>query len=307
MLGGEKIPRPPSTSYKSRDRGPHEIKSRLHEEEGEIMEITTKEVVTIPPSLPIKNASEKMVENRVRRLPVVSAGQGHLKGILVTRDIVDFLGGGEKYQIITEKHEGNFLSAINDSSKLIINRDAPYADTSVSISEVAKMLDQKGVGGVPILGKEDKIKGIVTERDFASYMPSPAQISVEKYMSTDVVTVDPDLFVSEAMKTMISEGFRRLPVTENGTLEGILTSMDVLEYFGTNEMFKHMKSGSIEEALSIEIEEIMTKDPVTANPREDLGEVGSEMRDEGYGGFPVLENNELVGIITERDILEVLL
>jgi len=247
------------------------------------------------------------LKKKIRRLPVTSPGTELFQGIVVSRDIVDFLGGGEKHQIIENKHEGNFLSAINDSSKTIMDPDVPYAQVSSSITEVANKMVEGGEGGIPILDKEDKLVGIVSERDFANYVPSPAKIRVEPYMTQNVVTADPDLFLIKAMKKMISKGFRRLPVVENGKLLGVITSVDVLRYFAESEIFKHMQSEDANDALSIEISEIMTDDVITANPQDDLGETARKMGKYGYGGLPVLENGELVGLITERDMLEILL
>ncbi|KXB00224.1 hypothetical protein AKJ40_01625, partial [candidate division MSBL1 archaeon SCGC-AAA259M10] len=273
---------------------------------GRIMTIAERDVITIPPSLPIKEASEKMVRNGVRRLPVTSPGTEKLHGMLVTRDIVDFLGGGEKNQIIEKKHNHNFLSAINDPSKIIMDRDAPYADNKSSISDVAKILIEKNVGGTPIVDKERKVVGIVSERDFARYIPSPAQTRVEAHMTQNVVTAEPDLFLIDIMKRMINEGFRRLPVVDNNKLVGVITSVDVLEYFGTSEMFEHMSSGDAKDAMAIEIRELMTKNPITVDPKADLGETARRMEKHGYGGLPVVENGKLVGLITERDIVELL-
>ncbi len=297
----------PSASYKSQDRGPVEFESKLHEKEGEIMNIANKNVITISRGLPIKNASEKMVEEGVRRLPVTDPGTNKLQGMLVTRDIVDFLGGGDSHKIIENKHSGNFLSAINDSSEIIMNSDPPYAQNKASISDVAKILRDEGVGGVPIINKESKVVGIVSEHDLAVYMPSPANAKVRAYMSQNIVSADPDIFLIDMMERMISEGFRRLPVVEDGGLAGVITSVDVLEYFGTSEMFDHMSSGDAGDAMHIEIEKLMTKNPVTVTPEDDVGETASKMEESGYGGLPVLEDEELVGIITERDIVEALL
>lgn len=297
----------PSASYKSGDRGPLEFESKLHEEEGEIMKIANRNVFTISPSLPIKEASEIMVERGVRRLPVASPGTKKFQGMIVSRDIVDFLGGGDKHQIIEKKHSKNFLSAINDSSEIIMNPSVPYVKKSSSISETAKLLSERGVGGVPILDKKKAVEGIVSERDFASYIPAPANVQVEVYMTQNVVTTDPNLFLIDAMKRMISEGFRRLPVVEDGGLEGILTSVDILDYFASSEIFDYMSTGDASDAISIEINQIMTEDPLSVSPKDDLGETARKMEEKGYSGLPVVEDEELVGIITERDILELLI
>ncbi|KXB05785.1 hypothetical protein AKJ52_03065 [candidate division MSBL1 archaeon SCGC-AAA382C18] len=88
---------------------------------------------------------------------------------------------------------------------------------------------------------------------------------------------------------------------------GSSTSVDILKYFGNSEVFKHKASDDATDAMSIEVQKIMTDEPLTTNPTADLGEVAREMEKHGYGGLPVLDDDELVGIITERDILEILL
>lgn len=302
----ENLPRLPSAGYKSHDRGPLEFESRLRREEGDIMTIAKKKVITISPSRPIKEASELMVEKGVRRLPVTSPGTGKLRGVLVTRDIIDFLGGGDKYKIIRNKHKGNFLSAINDPVRIIMNPDHPYGTIDLSIAETAKILLEKNVGGVPILDRDLQVEGIVTERDFARYLPSRARTRVEGHMTRKVVTAESELSIREGMQRMISQGFRRLPVVDDGKLIGIVTSVDMLKYFGSSEVFEHMSSGKVGEALSIGVEEIMSSDVITVAPQTDLGEAAEIMAEHDYGGLPVVKGEKLVGIITERDLLELL-
>jgi len=64
------------------------------------MPLARKTVITVPPTTRIKNVAELMVERGVRRLPVTSPGTKKLMGIVRTRDIIDFLGGGEKFRIV---------------------------------------------------------------------------------------------------------------------------------------------------------------------------------------------------------------
>jgi len=301
------LPKDPSASYKSRDRGPAEFESKLHEEEGEIMDIASEDVITISTGMPIKDATEKMVENGIRRLPATDPGSRRLKGMVVTRDIVNFLGGGEKHQIIENKHSGNFLSAINDSTERIMDPNPPYTTNKSSISKTAQKMKDEGVGGLPILDKDKKILGIVSERDLTGYMPSPANAKVDNYMTQNVITLEPDVFLTEAMEEMISKGFRRLPVVENDDIIGIITSVDVLKYFGSSEMFKNMSSGNAADALHVEIKKIMTEDPLCCEPEDDVGNIARKMKESGFGGLPVTENGNLIGIITERDIIEALL
>jgi CBS domain-containing protein len=105
---------------------------------------------------------------------------------------------------------------------------------------------------------------------------------------------------------MISKGVRRLPVVRFRELVGIVTSVDILKYFGTSKMFEYMATGRVDEAISMGVETIMTRDLLTVTPRTDIGEAAHLMVERGCGGLPVVEGDELVGIITERDMLELL-
>jgi len=293
--------------YKSRDRGPIEFRSRLHHEEGPIMSIARKPVITIPPTTRIKDAAELMVERKVRRLPVTDPGTQKLMGILRTRDIIDFLGGGEKHKIVELKFKGNFFSAINEPVRTIMSEGVIYGTSDMSMIDVVRMLLDKGVGGVPILDDSEKIVGIVSERDFISYIPPVTGIPVSYHMARHVVTAEPTLSIQEAARRMISRGFRRLPVTHGRELVGIVTSVDILRYFGTSRVFEYMRSQRMDEAMAVGVQEIMTRDVLKVAPETDVGEAAGLMRERGCGGLPVVSGEELAGIIAEHDLLRLLI
>ncbi|MEM2419228.1 MAG: CBS domain-containing protein, partial [Candidatus Hadarchaeales archaeon] len=61
-----------------------------------------------------------------------------------------------------------------------------------------------------------------------------------------------------------------------------------------------------EEALKKPVENIMTREVVTITPEKDLGEAAALMDEKGFGGLPVVEEQTLEGIITEHDLLKLL-
>lgn len=290
--------------YKSRDRGPLEFESRLRREEGNIMPIARRNVITAPPTTRIKDAAELMVKHKVRRLPITDPGTKRLIGILTTRDIVNFLGGGEKFKIIQNKFRGNFLAAVNDQVRTIMSEKVVHGTRDMSIADVANLLLKTGMGGAPIVDEHGHVVGIVSERDFVAYVPTFAGTNVSYYMTRNVVTAEPELQIREAARRMISRGVRRLPVVRFRELVGIVTSVDILRYFGTSKMFGYMATGRVDEAISMGVETIMTRDLLTVAPETDIGEAARLMVDRGCGGLPVVEGDELVGIVTERDMLE---
>ena len=298
---------------KSRERAPLEFETHIAEHDGDIMSIAKKEVITVPQSATIKESAEIMVKNKFRRLPVTDPGTGKILGIVTSMDILDFLGGGDKYQILEKKHDGNFLSAINEPLREIMTRKVEVLNNKSSMGDaISKMLDKK-VGALPIIDSNDKIVGIVSERDFAILLSGVlTDETVEDYMTTSVISTTPGTRIEGATKIMVRNRLRRIPVTgeerktphpENEKLVGIATSTDILEFLGKNTAFEKLITNNADEVLNTTLNDIMTRNVVTTNIYTKLGDLCSIMEKEGIGGMPVVRDNELLGIITESDIL----
>lgn len=292
--------------YKSYDRAPLEFKSRRHKEEGDIMTLARKHVVTITPTMPVKEAAGVMAAKGIRRLPVVRAGTKKPMGMLRSRDVVDFIGGGELHKIVENKYRGNFYSAVKEPVSTIMSKDYPTGDVYMSIKDAAKELLKTGAGGMPILNEEGGIAGIVSERDFITYMPASTGSTVDYYMSRHVVTAGQELPIHDVIRRMVSWGVRRIPVVSGRDLVGIVTTVDVIKYFGTNKVFEHMRSHSLEDVLKIPVKEIMSREVVKVTPEMDIGEAAALMREKRCGGLPVVSGGSMVGIVTERDLLRLL-
>jgi len=296
---------------KSMDRGPLEFKTHTSEHEGDVMSLAKREVVTAPQSATIKEAADTMVKNKFRRLPITDPGTGKLQGIVTSMDILDFLGGGDKYKILEEKYQGNFLAAVNESVKKIMTRKVYVLSDKDSISDAVLKMIKKGVGALPIVDAQDKIVGIVSERDFVLLMAGVLTDElVEDYMTEKVITTTPGTRIEGASKIMVRNKLRRVPVVgeerktphpEKDKIVGIVTATDVIEFLGENKAFN--SSGDAEEILNTTITDIMEKEVISTTSRSRLGDVCQIMEDKGMGGLPVVYGDELQGIITESDIL----
>ena len=128
---------------KSMDRGSLEFKTRTSEHEGDVMSIARREVVTAPQSITIKEAAETMVKNKFRRLPITDPGTGKLLGIVTAMDVLNFLGGGDKYKILEEKYEGNFPAAVNESVKEIMTRKVEVLSIKDSTTDALLKMGEK--------------------------------------------------------------------------------------------------------------------------------------------------------------------
>ena len=296
-------------AHVSMERGPVNFESKIAEHDGDIMSISTRDVVTAPVTINIMGAVKAMTKNGFRRLPITDAGTGHIVGIVTCLDIVDFLGGGKRHKIISDKFAGNIHVAVNESVRKIMRSDAIVLNHHASIDDALNTMIEDNIGGIPILNDNGEVDAIVSERDFVHLIAGiKTGITISDHMSHDVVAVSPDTTLHDAAKVMISRGFRRLPIVKDGILLGIVTSFDVMRYLGSGDIFKSLtngNSGKLSDAFEMPIRHFIKRDVIWASSNIDLGEAASIMMDKGIGSLPVIDNGKLSGIITERDFLNI--
>jgi len=291
-----------------REKKPLDLKTHHSKRrEGEIMTIAKSPVITMATTTPVYDGIGIMVKEGFRRIPIVDPGTKRLRGIVTASDIVNYLGGGEKFQIIQREHAGNFFKAINESVRRIMTTEVVSAYTSAKISDAIDIMVKHKVGGLPVVDEESRVWAIVTERDIITIfggMISGAKVS--DLMSKKVVTATPKTSLLEAEKRMIKNGFRRLPIVSKGKLVGIVTVMDILRFFGSGKVFQHLRSETINQVLQTPVIETAVKDVVTIDRNVDVGEAAQLMWEKGIGALPVLENEKMIGIITERDFFKLI-
>ncbi|MBM3309831.1 MAG: CBS domain-containing protein, partial [Candidatus Altiarchaeales archaeon] len=213
----------------SRDRGPKEFKSHVVQRQGELMNIAERNVITVPPLTSIKNVAKLMKERDVRRIPVVDPGTKRLEGMAKAIDILDFLGGGEKYNIIEKDYKGNFLSAINAPISRIMNKSPRFLDAKASVEDAVEIMLDRHSSCIPIVENKGsmKVAAIVTERDV---LPPAVDfgVKVKGVMQEKVITSSLGMMLSDVSKIMVRNGLRRLPVVLSDKLVGVVTIFDVL-------------------------------------------------------------------------------
>jgi acetoin utilization protein AcuB len=126
---------------------------------------------------------------------------------------------------------------------------------------------------------------------------------VKNKMTTNPFTISPDQTILDAHEIMKQHEVKRLPVMKKGKLVGIVSKEDILRASPSKATTFSM--GEITYLLAkTKISMIMTKNPVTISSKALLEEAAILMRDNGIGFLPVVDDNKLVGIITESDIFE---
>ena len=275
--------------------------------EGEIIQIATAPVVTMAPTTPIYDAIQIMAKEGFRRIPIANPGTKALEGIITATDIIDYLGGGKKFEIIEQRFGGNFFKAINEPIRLVMTKNVASVKVSAKISEAIELMKEKNLGGLPVVDDENRVRAIITERDIANlFADRISGIKVSQVMSEKVITALSKTTIFEAERTMTTQGFRRLPIISDGKVIGIITTMDIIRFFGSGSVFKYLQSGTIIQVLNTPALEIATKEVSTIEPSVDVGQAAKIMRNKNIGAVPVVENEKLVGIITERDFFKII-
>jgi CBS domain-containing protein len=106
-------------------------------------------------------------------------------------------------------------------------------DTDKTVAYAAKMMRDEDVGIAPIV-EGDRLVGVLTDRDVAVRVVAegrdPEQVKVTEVASRDLVTLDPQQDLDEALRLMARHQVRRLPVVEeDGRLVGVVAQADVAE------------------------------------------------------------------------------
>ncbi|MEM2908430.1 MAG: CBS domain-containing protein [Candidatus Hadarchaeales archaeon] len=140
-----------------------------------------------------------------------------------------------------------------------------------------------------------RVEGIITERDIVrelgsmrSYRLSLGRIHVSNVMTTNPITVAPDLTAKRAAEIMLEHDISGLPVVERDKLVGIVTKTDFAKVCAGFE--------------DIYVGQVMQSSPRTISPYDRVIHVRRLLLDEDLISLPVLDGNRLVGIVTMRDV-----
>lgn len=104
--------------------------------------------------------------------------------------------------------------------------------SDTTMRAVAVTLREKGCTGIPVTDGEGRIAGIISRRDFKRVKTEARLDSpVKAFMSTNVLTIDPDKNPMQAANLMVKHDIGRLPVIKDGKVVGIITRSDTMMYF----------------------------------------------------------------------------
>jgi CBS domain-containing protein len=121
---------------------------------------------------------------------------------------------------------GTMAKSVRDA----MTEDPRSIGASASVVEAARLMRDEHIGSLPITDDEQLV-GMITDRDITTRVVAeaadPGMTSVGDVCSRDLISVDPDKDLEDALELMARHQVRRLPVVENGRLVGIVAQADI--------------------------------------------------------------------------------
>ncbi|MBI3174963.1 MAG: CBS domain-containing protein [Chloroflexi bacterium] len=129
---------------------------------------------------------------------------------------------------------------------------------------------------------------------------------VGERMSQPVISVSPDTPIHDALAMFKKEHIRRAPVIKDGKMVGIVTETDLLN--ASPSPVSTLSVWEMNYLLSkVTVKQVMSKKVLTIKRDTPIEEAARIMADNKLGGLPVVDDNKVVGIITETDLFKVFL
>jgi CBS domain-containing protein len=111
-----------------------------------------------------------------------------------------------------------------------MTQDPRSIGASASVVEAARLMREQHIGSLPVT-EDERLIGMITDRDITTRVVAesavPEATSVGDVYSRDLISVEPDKDLDEALKLMVRHQVRRLPVVESGRLVGVVAQADI--------------------------------------------------------------------------------
>lgn len=123
------------------------------------------------------------------------------------------------------------------SLKEILNRDVIVISPSAPISEASYLMVREKIGSLVVVDEHYFPIGIITDRDLITSViaqgKNPDDVVVEEVMTKDIVYVEEDTDIMDILSTLSEYSIRRIPVTKDGKLAGIISVDDLIVVIAT--------------------------------------------------------------------------
>ncbi len=187
-------------------------------------DVMTENPDTLPAHASIARVLFTMANGHFRHVPVVDSN-GALISVLSSKDVVDFLYKNLAKKVVENRiiNEFSVDSATAEFFGSSVKSLSPFKAATIShkfsLSKTIEKLRKEDIGGLAILGQDQKLEGIFTERDYINKVilkfETPDSETIDRYMTAKPTTILEYSTCSLAFDLLSHGGFRHLPVVND--------------------------------------------------------------------------------------------
>ncbi len=269
-----------------------------------VKEYMNTELIAASPTSTVAHVRNLMLKHEVGRIVIVEDNKP--VGIVTKRDISkNLVKGRAKWK--RRPIDKILIKRIMSKNLITIKEDE-------DLKKAAELMLKNQISSLIV--KNEELKGIITKTDLVKAYSENYQekFLVKDLMSEGVITANPYNTINHVVELMEENNISRVIIVEGNKVLGILTSTDLsFAFFGGKEKqikyLRRPRGGGRAMLRVIKIlpvitaEDVMTTELITISPDKDAAEACKIMLKEKISGLPVLENEELKGIITKTDIV----
>lgn len=238
--------------------------------------------VTVRPEVPVKEVLEVMFNN-------------HLRELLITYR--DQIYGITSYSWLLERGIRENVPI----SQFMFEPSRIYPETNHR--DVIRKMASTGLETLPVVDEDGLLVGAVTSESLLSKLRLTGTVS--QAMQSEPIYVNIDDTITKARQLLTSNEINKLPVVDDQKMVvGILTTRDIIRrvFAGKIMHFEPLKESDVYERATVR--NVMTPDPVTTTPKEDINAAIGKLLSGQFRSLPVAIDGKLVGILCMKDILE---
>ncbi len=131
------------------------------------------------------------------------------------------------------------------------------------------------------------------------------RVPVSQIMAKVLIAVPTNKKISEVNELFKEYNIRHIPVTEGTKLAGVVSKNDVTKLgYGAGEMDQNALNAIYD---TYELKDVMVKKPLTVSPDTNIKDVAEILSEQSFHSLPVVDDDEVVGIVTTTDLVKYLL
>lgn len=189
----------------------------------------------------------------------------------------------------------------------------PQVKKDDSIIDVSEMLLSSGYRGVPVTSKSKTYTGFISRKNITKIVPSIDELKkteVKDFMTPSPATLQEHESIGKAKATMKRYDIRVLPVVDKyGKVSGVIGIQDILEEVARPEEREERGDRAGEKghpSQEIEVQSMMSEPVITTTPNSQIHDAAEKMNESDISTLAVTEDDELKGVITQIDLVEMI-